>query len=154
PRRRRAQNEAALRGFQDVARVHLGRARGADQPQGQEPRGHGLDRQGRSDFMLRRGHAVAAGLILALSPAAPAGAKELPRLPPPDGLVLVFRASPVSNLVYHLNCLAGVGSCTAKAYRDFWNARSWSADDEKTIARWGALMKKYEKEVSLDDSSR
>jgi len=92
----------------------------------------------------------AAIALLLLALCAPARAKEIGRLTSTNGLVLVFRVSPVGNLVYHLNCLADIGSCTKDVYQGFWNGQGWSPRDADAVARWGELMRKYNKDAESD----
>lgn len=92
-------------------------------------------------------------LLAALALAAsrlPLGAKEVGRLASSSGLTLVFRASPVSNLTYQLDCLAELTSCTEEVYRVHWKDREWSPEDEEAIGRWKALRKAYGREVEFD----
>lgn len=92
-------------------------------------------------------------LLAALALAAsrlPLASEEVGRLTSADGLTLVFRASPVANLTYQLDCLAELSSCTEDVVRAHWKGQAWTAEDEKAIASWRALRKSYSREVDLE----
>lgn len=53
------------------------------------------------------------------------------------------RISPLTNLVYHLDCLSGYRRCTREAYDTLWQRLGWSAEDEQQLARWRAIQERY-----------
>lgn len=79
----------------------------------------------------------------------PVRAKELGRLTSPDGLTLVFRASPVANLTYQLDCLAQITRCTRQSYDELWKNGDWTAEDDAAVARWAALIGRLPSDVQF-----
>lgn len=84
-------------------------------------------------------------LILFLLACVPLSAEAAGRTLRAGGLVFKFKASPVGNLVYQLDCLAEGGRGCGEAYLALWTEKlGWSAPDEAAIARWRALRDRYD----------
>jgi hypothetical protein len=57
------------------------------------------------------------------------------------------------NLVYHLDCVAGVALCAEVIFREFWSARGLDAHDQAAIVKWKALRTHYAAEIKRADPS-
>lgn len=54
----------------------------------------------------------------------------------------------VPNLVYQLDCLAGIMPCSTAAFHALWHEQlGWSADDDAAIVRWRHLRQHFEGEL-------
>ncbi|WP_437671596.1 hypothetical protein [Sorangium sp. So ce131] len=52
--------------------------------------------------------------------------------------------SAVSSLVYQLDCLIERDACSVDAFQAFWRRElAWSTEDDRQLARWGALRDQY-----------
>jgi hypothetical protein len=51
----------------------------------------------------------------------------------------VFRASRMTNLLYVLDCLAGLHPCSTAAIATSWPAAGWTPDDDSALAAWKLL---------------
>jgi len=60
----------------------------------------------------------------------------------------VLRASRMTNLLYVLDCLAGLHPCSTAAFATSWSAAGWTADDDSAVAAWKLL---HPSRASLDD---
>lgn len=113
-----------------------------------------------SRLMLVGAAACNAAQVQAPSPAAPAHAASPTRAPvltPADALpgttdaadaervvvaesvTYVFRASRMTNLLYVLDCLAGLQPCSTEAFATSWPAAAWTPDDDSALAAWKQL---------------
>lgn len=51
-----------------------------------------------------------------------------------------------ANLIYHLDCIARVGTCTSDVFEDLWRDRlNLSPDDRKLLNEWASLRKDIER---------
>jgi hypothetical protein len=57
------------------------------------------------------------------------------------------------NLVYHLDCLAGVALCAEVIFREFWTSRGLDAEDDAAIVKWKAARTHYAAEIKRADPS-
>ncbi|MGA9521651.1 MAG: hypothetical protein WBV82_09315 [Myxococcaceae bacterium] len=72
-----------------------------------------------------------------------------------EQFTFVVRASPVSNLTYQLDCIAGIFPCSRETYVALWkDSLRWSADDEKQLEAWKRLREKYFEQVPFGQPSR
>lgn len=51
--------------------------------------------------------------------------------------------APLPNLLYQLDCIAGVAVCARVVFRDFWEAQGLGADDEAALATWKTLRTRH-----------
>jgi hypothetical protein len=89
---------------------------------------------------------VARVAAAASAPAPPAAADDVleETVATPD-LTFVFRASPIANLAYELDCLADVVPCSGPAYRELWSgALALDDADQAAIKEWRATRKRYD----------
>jgi len=56
-----------------------------------------------------------------------------------EPVTYVFRASRMTNLLYVLDCLAGLQPCSTAAFATSWPAAAWKPDDDSAIAAWKLL---------------
>lgn len=61
--------------------------------------------------------------------------------------------TPQSNLIYQLDCIAGVIICARPIYREFWTHVGLDADDEAALATWKALRARHGGELKRLDRS-
>lgn len=69
------------------------------------------------------------------------------------GVTFIVRVSPLSNLTYQLDCLAGIANCSRAAYQTLWHSElGWSADDQGQLDQWQRLRQKYRGDIVLDEA--
>ncbi len=69
-----------------------------------------------------------------------------------QGLTYVFRASRFSNLLYELDCLAGVSRCSKVAFTELWKARLGDKEgDVEALKAWHALRYRYSGRILRND---
>ena len=70
----------------------------------------------------------------------------------PAGVNFIVQVSPLSNLIYHLDCLAGIAHCSRAAYSTLWHSKlGWSAEDQAQLEQWQQLREKYRGEIVLNE---
>jgi hypothetical protein len=70
----------------------------------------------------------------------------------PSGVTFIVRVSPLSNLLYQLDCLAGIAQCSQAAYTALWHSKlGWSAEDQAQLGQWQRLREKYQGEIALNE---
>ncbi len=64
--------------------------------------------------------------------------------------------SPISNLVYQLDCISGaLPHCSRKTYQDLWDKSFIKNDEDKAkIKSWGELMNRYRPELEFEESKQ
>lgn len=61
------------------------------------------------------------------------------------------RVSPVSNLVYQLDCMAKIIRCSSSVYEELWNKKlKWVAADQNFLTTWKEVRSKYQGEIRLN----
>lgn len=66
------------------------------------------------------------------------------------GVEITLSATPVANLVYQLDCAAGVDRCIRPAFQRFWEETLITSDaDRDAIERWRAVNTAYGGEVEV-----
>jgi len=75
-------------------------------------------------------------------------------VPGPHALY-VFRASRLTNLVYQLDCLAGVNRCSRAAFEDLWqHTLGFDQADKDAISKWGEIRFAYSGRIEHGDEAR
>lgn len=63
-----------------------------------------------------------------------------------------MNVSPVTNLAYQLDCMAGFHYCSKNAFQILWkNQLQWSKKDEEALGQWKGLRETYWKEVEIEN---
>lgn len=81
---------------------------------------------------------------VASPPSAPSPSPELAdveRVVATDSVTYVFRVSQIANLVFQLDCLAGLHVCSRSAFSADWRAAEWTADDDAALTAWQQLRR-------------
>jgi hypothetical protein len=55
--------------------------------------------------------------------------------------------APQPNLIYQIDCVAGVDLCSQPIYRELWSTFALSREDEAALATWKALRKRHTGEL-------
>ena len=58
-----------------------------------------------------------------------------------------YRAAKLTQLVYALDCLAEVETCSQPQFAEDWKHAGWSADDTAALATWRAVRGRYHGEI-------
>src|SRR5579862_2047893 len=70
----------------------------------------------------------------------------------PSGVTFIVQVSPLSNLLYQLDCLAGMVQCSQAAYTALWHSKlGWGAEDQAQLEQWQRLRQKYLGEITLNE---
>ena len=70
----------------------------------------------------------------------------------PTGVTFIVQVSPLSNLLYQLDCLAGMAQCSQAAYEALWHSKlGWSGEDQAQLEQWHRLREKYLGEIALNE---
>ncbi len=64
-------------------------------------------------------------------------------------LTIAFRATPEVDVLYLLDCLAGVEKCSRDAYEELAATLGLSTDDRALIAEWGMIRGRYDRGVRI-----
>ena len=91
------------------------------------------------------------GGCLAVRHAAGTPALERDATLPGRRLSYGLHLAPQPNLIYQLDCIAGVIVCARPIYRELWSSLGLSADDEATLATWKSLRSRYGGELRRSD---
>ncbi|HMJ54547.1 MAG TPA: hypothetical protein VK540_20840 [Polyangiaceae bacterium] len=62
--------------------------------------------------------------------------------------------APQPNLIYHLDCIAGVALCAQVIYRELWSTFAMSGEDEAALATWKAVRGRHAGELRTVDPRR
>lgn len=60
-----------------------------------------------------------------------------------EKLALIFDSTPIANLTFHLDCMAELIHCEAKAITPFWKTSEWSSADDAALKSWEEMRDKY-----------
>lgn len=66
-------------------------------------------------------------------------------------LSFIVQVSPLSNLIYQLDCLSGFTNCSKNAYQHLWKSElGWSIEDQSQLEQWKLVRVKYQGPITLN----
>ncbi len=84
-----------------------------------------------------------------------AGDETIERRVQAGDATFVFRAGATANLVFQLDCLAGLIPCSKDVFDKAWHASGWTEDDDAALTMWTELRGRYSGDIedaSVEDA--